>query len=114
MPFVNVRDLHDRTAEILRIIKEGDPVFVTRYGKPIAVIRDLAEGDLEGLAMLSDPKLRKGLEEARADVTAGRVSDLDDLLEEPHQEIDMLVRPIGERRSDVENLASLWRPLVPI
>ena len=82
MPFVNVRELHDRTAEILRDVKNGNPVFVTRYGKPIAVIRDLAEDDLEGLVMLSDPKLRKGLEEARADVAAGRVSDLDDLIAE--------------------------------
>jgi len=87
MPFVNVRDLHDRTAEILREVKEGSPVFVTRYGKPIAVIRDLAEDDLEGLVMLSDPKLRKGLEEARADVAAGRVSDLDDLIAETKVEL---------------------------
>lgn len=67
MPFVNVSDLHNRTAEILCKVKDGNPVFVTRYGKPIAVIRDLAEEDLEGLVMLSDPKLHKGLEEARAD-----------------------------------------------
>jgi len=82
VPFVNVRELHDRTAEILREIKNGNPVFVTRYGKPIAVIRDLAEDDLEGLVMLSDPKLRQGLDEARADAAAGRVSDLDDLMAE--------------------------------
>lgn len=87
MPFVNVRDLHDRTAEILQEVKEGKPVFVTRYGKPIAVIRDLAEEDLEGFVMLSDPKLREGLEEARADVGAGRVSDLDDLLAETKAEL---------------------------
>jgi len=83
MPFVNVRDLHDRTAEILRKVGEGNPVFVTRYGKPIAVIRDLAEEDLEGLVMLSDP----GLGEARADVAAGRVSDLDDLIAETAAEL---------------------------
>jgi len=87
MPFVNVRDLHDRTTEILRRVKEGDPVVVTRYGKPIAVIRDLAEEDLEGLAMMSDPKLRKGLEEARADVAAERVSDLDELIAEVQAEL---------------------------
>ncbi|GAH90349.1 unnamed protein product [marine sediment metagenome] len=87
MPFVNVRDLHDRTAEILRKVGEGNPVFVTRYGKPIAVIRDLAEEDLEGLVMLSDPKLREGLGEARADVVAGRVSDLDDLIAETAAEL---------------------------
>ena len=82
MPFVNVRDLHDRTAEILRQVEEDAPIFVTRYGKPIAVIRGLAQEDLEGFALLTDPKLRRGLEEARADVTAGRVSDLDELMAE--------------------------------
>ena len=87
MPFVNVRELHDRTAEILREVKNGNPVFVTRYGKPIAVIRDLAEEDLEGLVMLSDPKLRKGLDEARADVAAGRVSELNDLMAETKAEL---------------------------
>ena len=87
MPFVNVRDLHNRTAKILRKVKDGNPVFVTRYGKPIAVIRDLAEEDLEGLVMLSDPKLGKGLEEARADVMAGQLSDLDDLIAEAKAEL---------------------------
>ena len=82
MSFVNMRDLHDRTAEILRRVKKGDPVVVTRYGKPLAVIRDLAEEDLEGLAMVLGPKLHKGLEDARADVAAGWVSDLDELLHE--------------------------------
>ena len=86
MPFVNVRDLHDRTAEILRRVKEGTPIIVTRYGKPIAIIRDLAGEDLEGLAMMLDPKLRKSLEEARADVVAGRVSDLDELIAEAEAE----------------------------
>ena len=82
MPFVNVRDLHDRTAEILRQAEGDTPVFVTRYGKPIAVIRGLAQEDLEDMVMLTDPKLHKGLEEARADVAAGRVSSLDELLAE--------------------------------
>ena len=87
MPFVNVRELHDRTAEILREVKNGNPIFVTRYGKPIAVIRDLAEDDLEGLVMLADPKLREGLEEARADVAEGRVSGVDDLMAETKAEL---------------------------
>ena len=82
MPFVNVRDLHDRTAEILRQVEEDAPIFVTRYGKPIAVIRGLAQEDLEDMVMLTDPKLHKGLEEARADVAAGRVSGLDELMAE--------------------------------
>jgi len=79
---VNVRDLHDRTAEILRQAEGDAPGFVTRYGKPIVVIRGLAQEDLEDLAMLTDPKLREGLEEARADVAAERVSSLDELIAE--------------------------------
>ena len=82
MPFVNVRDLHNRTAEILRQAEGDTPVLVTRYGKPIAVIRSLAKEDLEGLAMLTDPKLRTGLEEARADVAAERASGLGELMAE--------------------------------
>ena len=77
---MNVRDIHNRTAEVLRQAEGGTPAFVTRYGKPIAVIRGLAKEDLEGLAMLTDLKLRNGLEEARADVVAGRVSGLDELI----------------------------------
>jgi prevent-host-death family protein len=75
---VNVRDLHDRTAEILRQVEEDAPIFVTRYGKPIVVIQGLAKEDLEGFAMLTDPKLRRGLEQARDDVAARRVSGLDE------------------------------------
>ena len=52
-----------------------------------APIRDLAEDDLEGLVMLSDPKLRQGLDEARADMVAGQVSDLDDLIAETKAEL---------------------------
>ncbi|RLG19440.1 type II toxin-antitoxin system prevent-host-death family antitoxin, partial [Candidatus Micrarchaeota archaeon] len=34
MIFVNVRDLHNRTSEILREAASGKPIFITRYGKP--------------------------------------------------------------------------------
>lgn len=86
MPFVNVKELHDRTSEILRQAAEGDPVFITRYGKPAAVIRDLEEEELEGLALFSHPRLRQNLEKARADAAAGRVTDLDQLIAEAKKE----------------------------
>ena len=44
---------------------------------------DLAKfEDLKDLAMLTDSKLREGSEEARADVAAERVSNLDELTAE--------------------------------
>ena len=75
---MNVRDLHDRTAEILRQAEGDTPVFVTRYGRPIAVIRGLAQEELEDLTRLTDSRLRNGLEEAHADMAARRVSGLDE------------------------------------
>jgi PHD/YefM family antitoxin component YafN of YafNO toxin-antitoxin module len=63
-----------------------DPVFITRYGKPVAVIRDLEEEELEGLALFSHPRLRQNLEKARADAAAGRVTDLDQLIAEAKKE----------------------------
>jgi len=63
MPFVNVRDLHNCRAEILRQAEGNATAFVTRYGKPIAIIRSLAQEDLEDLALLANPELRKGLED---------------------------------------------------
>lgn len=80
MPFVNVKELHDRTSEILREVAKGDPVFITRYGKPVAVIPDLTDEELEGFIMFSHPSFRKDLDAARADVATGRVSALDALI----------------------------------
>jgi len=87
VPFVNIKQLHDRTSEILRRVMEGNSIFVTRYGKPVAVIRDLPEEELEGLVMFSHPSFRTGLEEARADAAAGRTADLDKLIAELEEEL---------------------------
>ena len=35
---------------------------------------------LEGIVLFRDPKLREGLEEAREDISAGRVRDVDELI----------------------------------
>lgn len=76
MSFVNVRELHNRTSEMLRRVVGGYPVFVTRRGKPIAVIRGLTKEDLEDLVLLHHPQFQGGLEEALDDVRAGRVFPL--------------------------------------
>jgi prevent-host-death family protein len=86
MPVVNVKELHDRTSKILRQAAEGEPVFITRYGKPVAVIHDVTQDELEGLVVLSHPDFRKGLEQARKDATAGRVTSLYNLLAETERE----------------------------
>ena len=75
--FVNVRQLHNKTSEILAAAKRDDPVVVTRYGKPIAVIHRLKAGELEDFVLLNHPRFKEALDEARADLAEGRMKDLD-------------------------------------
>lgn len=86
MPFVNVKELHDRTSKILRQATEGEPVFITRFGKPVAVIRDVTQDELEGLVLLTHPAFRESLEEARRDAATGRVTSLETLIAETEEE----------------------------
>jgi prevent-host-death family protein len=86
MPFINVKGLHDRTSEVLRQAEAGEPVFITRFGKPIAVLREVTQDELEGLALLTHPTLRRELESARQDAAAGRVTPLANLIAEAEKE----------------------------
>jgi prevent-host-death family protein len=87
MPLVNAKELHDRTSEVLRQAAEGKAVFITRYGKPVAVLRDLSEEEREGLALFGHPGERSALEAARADAAAGRVTPLAALAAEPRRAV---------------------------
>jgi len=88
MPFVSVKDLHDRTSEILRTVSDAKPVFVTRNGKPVAVIQGITEQELEELVMLNEPGFKKALDEAFADLAAGRVVPLDEAIAATEDEIE--------------------------
>lgn len=50
---MSVKELYDRTSEILKAAAEAKTVFVTRGG-PVAVIRGLSTEDLEDL--VADPE----------------------------------------------------------
>lgn len=80
MTFVNVRDLHNRTSEILKMAAGAKAVFVTRRGKPVAVICGLSAEDVEDLVMVHHPTFRQELDEAFADLAAGRVVSLDEAI----------------------------------
>lgn len=55
MRLASTADLKNRTSELLRAAQSGEPVVVTRHGRPVAAIMGLAEGDLYdgGLATLA-------------------------------------------------------------
>ena len=50
MRFASVAELKDQLSEYLvRARKKGEPIIVTRHGKPYALIQPLEEKDLEEL-----------------------------------------------------------------
>ncbi len=61
MRFASVAELKDRLSEYLvRARKRGEPIVVTRHGKPYALIQPLEEEDLEELdwKKLAEKRLR--------------------------------------------------------
>lgn len=50
MRLVSTADLKNRTNEVLRTALAGEPVIVTRHGRPVASLVRLEDGDLRALA----------------------------------------------------------------
>jgi prevent-host-death family protein len=59
MPFIGIRDLSRQTS---RVIKEfeatGEPVVVTREGRPIGALMPISEAQLQDLALATAPQFR--------------------------------------------------------
>lgn len=71
MKFVNVRDLKNKTSEILRNSEQED-VVVTVNGKPRAVLTAIREDDLEDYILAKSPKILRVIKEARGVYRAER------------------------------------------
>lgn len=65
MRFANVRELKNRTSEMLRIASGGRDVLITVHGKPVAVLHGLKEEDLEDYVLSRHPGLRASIEKAQ-------------------------------------------------
>lgn len=62
---------------VRRSVKRHTPVTIaTREGNALLISEEDYEGLLETLELLSKPGLRKSIEEARADIKAGRTKSL--------------------------------------
>lgn len=64
MKFANVRELKNKTSEILRYAEKED-IVVTSKGKPRAIIKGISEEDFEDYLLENSPKLLTALEKAR-------------------------------------------------
>ena len=64
MRFANVRELKNKTSEILKIA-EKEEVVVTSRGKPTAIIKGISEDDFEDYLLENNPRFLAALEKTR-------------------------------------------------
>jgi prevent-host-death family protein len=64
MRFANVRELKNKTSEILKLA-EKEEVVVTSRGKPTAIIKGVSEEDFEDYLLENNPKFLAALEKAK-------------------------------------------------
>jgi len=68
MRFANVRELKNKTSEILRLAGKEE-VVVTSRGKPTAIIKGVSEEDFEDYLLENNPKFLAALEKAKEEYT---------------------------------------------
>lgn len=51
MRFIGVRELRNKTGEVLSAVQKGDKVILTRRGKPFAAMARLREEEIERLIL---------------------------------------------------------------
>lgn len=71
MGIVGIRELRDRTPDILRRVENGEPAIVTRHGRPVATILAFSEEDLEDYVLARHPKVRRLMRKAIAEMDRG-------------------------------------------
>jgi antitoxin (DNA-binding transcriptional repressor) of toxin-antitoxin stability system len=79
MRFINVRELKNKTSEVLRMVQERDVIVISR-SKPIAIIRHFDEDELEDYVLMNHPDFLAQMERAYQDAKARKTMDIDDYL----------------------------------
>jgi len=88
MKFINVRELKNKTSEMLRLADKKVDIIVTKRGKPVALIRHFSEDELEDYVLLNHPRLKKRLEEAYRDYLESGGVDVDYLIKKTEKELE--------------------------
>lgn len=87
MRFASVRELKNKTSELLRHTRGGEDILITLRGKPVAILRSLSEDGLEDYIIANHPKLRAKVAEAYQDYLVHGGIALDDLIAEAEKEV---------------------------
>jgi prevent-host-death family protein len=64
MRFANVRELKNKTSELLKLA-EKEEVVITSRGKPTAIVKGISEEDFEDYLVENSPRFLAALEKAR-------------------------------------------------
>jgi prevent-host-death family protein len=64
MRFANVRELKNKTSELLRAAARGSDVLITSHGRPVGILHGLTEDELEDYVFLHHRGLRRSLDDA--------------------------------------------------
>ncbi|MFZ0214996.1 MAG: type II toxin-antitoxin system Phd/YefM family antitoxin [Candidatus Dormiibacterota bacterium] len=88
MPTVNVRDLQRNPARILRELEDsGQPAFVTRNGRPVAVLMPLDEEALLDHVLANAPEYVADMRRADDEIAQGDVgTPLDEVMADLRRE----------------------------
>jgi prevent-host-death family protein len=79
MRFANVRELKNKTSEVLRLA-EKEEVVVTSKGKPKAIITGISEEDFEDYLLENNSKFLAALEKAREEYLKLGGGEIDEYL----------------------------------
>jgi antitoxin (DNA-binding transcriptional repressor) of toxin-antitoxin stability system len=63
MRYAGVKELKQKTMDLLRESKQGD-IIITAYGKPAAILHHVTEDDVADYLIENDPEFRSKIEEA--------------------------------------------------
>lgn len=83
-----VRELKNRTSELLKRARTEGSVIVTSHGKPIAAVVPLEPEDVEDFLLAHNPKIQAAVRRGIEDAKAGRVYEVGELLEESERELE--------------------------
>ena len=89
--FVNIRELKNRTSEVVRRSREGD-IIVTSRGKPTVVLHAISEDELEDYLLAHSPKFLKSLDASYREYQRKGGASLEKLLAKTERELARLRR----------------------
>lgn len=98
MRFATVRELKNKTSELIRGTARGAHILITSHGRPVAMLTRMNESDLEDWVIAHDPELRASIEEGERELRAGRGIPLEQVIQEINLRIARARRKAPGRR----------------